>query len=179
METADKVIVQKSYKKLFFLSIGCLIFITLGVIIIYSGWRHSHYYQLVIGTLTILFFTSIMFFVLRSILDKRPALILDRKGIDMSFGNSPIGLIEWSDINDIKISKTMSSKMILILLNSNEKYISRSKNPIMRKTMELSVKTHGTPIALASYMYKINTDELYNLVLENASKYGVTFNEIY
>lgn len=151
-----ELIIKKSKVKITFTFVFSLVFIVGSCLVFYNGLEYNDKIQIVLGSLTFVIFTMLAWFMLKYVLDKGPALILNSFGIDMSFGKNPIGVIEWKDVDGFEIYKSIFSKMVLIKLNDNDKYMNRSTNFIIRKLMKASIQTHGSPLALSQYLYDLN-----------------------
>ena len=101
---------------------------------------------------------------MRKLSDKKPGLIIDKNGITDNSNASSIGLIEWSDISEIKTSQVMSTKFIMIEVINPEKYIEKAKNGMKAKLMRANMKMYGTPLSITSNTLNYNFEELEKLI---------------
>ncbi len=107
-----------------------------------------------------------MYFFIKKMNDKRPALIINETGIiDNSSGVSS-GLILWKDITEIKSEKIFRQKILMILLNNPEDYINRQENIMKRKAMSMNYSRYGSPISISTNAMDCNFDELKNILSE-------------
>lgn len=115
----EEFVVKTSIGKTILFLIGCLAFITAGVFIISLS---RSLFEFIAGILCIGFF-GLGFFVLlfRGLLDRRPLISIDEKGInDRRLG---VGRINWEDIKFIKLNSDNKNSSISLKLLNSEKYL--------------------------------------------------------
>lgn len=117
-----------------------------------------------IGIIGSIFFGITGVYGIRKLSDKKPGLIIDKNGITDNSNASSIGLIEWSDISEIKTSQVMSTKFIMIDVINPEKYIEKAKNGMKAKLMRANMKMYGTPLSITSNTLNYNFEELEKLI---------------
>ena len=102
--------------------------------------------------------------------DKKAGLIIDSHGITDNTNASSIGLIEWNDINNIRIMQIMSSKLLLIDVDNPEKYIEKASNGIKGKLMRANMTICGTPLSITSNTLKCDFGKLEKLIRKEYEK---------
>ena len=90
--------------------------------------------------------------------------------IDNSSGVSA-GVVLWSDIEEIKISKVMSQKFLMFIVKNPQDYIDKVTNPLKKKTVEMNYKSFGSPISISANSLQTNFDSLYKLLTEKMEEY--------
>jgi hypothetical protein len=124
----------------------------------------------IIGVVGIVFFCAASIFGVNKIFDKKAGLIIDNKGITDNSSALSIGLIEWKDINEIKLTQVNSIKFLMIGVNEPEKYISKARNRVKAKLMKINMNMYGSPIYITSNSLKYNFEELQIIVQSEFKK---------
>jgi hypothetical protein len=168
----------KLTKLLFF----CVLFVLIGLWIIIKDIQVSNsilnnpilkkvvsYASILMGLLGIYFFT-------KKLLDKKPGIILNDKGIYDNTSSFNFGLIPWGDISKIseKIIQTsifLKQRFIVIGVTDPEKYITRETNFLKRKLLISNSKSQGSPIYIVTNGLVTNHKDLLKLVTEYFEKY--------
>jgi hypothetical protein len=158
-----------SKKKVTLLSLGGLLFIFLGLLMIFmlSDWRWSLFDILfkAIGLLGAAFGGLALYIGGKKLLDPRPGLIIDAAGITDNSSGSSLGFIPWDEITAIHRSSVMDIPMLLIELKNPKDYIKRAKglnNTLLRQNHEM----YGTPLAIAGNTLKCKFETLVGLLEE-------------
>ncbi len=115
----EKFIVKVSFWKTILYSLGCLLFVLLGFSLIFID---RGLIPIISGIICIGFF-GFGFFVLlfRGLLDRRPLIVIDEKGInDRRLG---VGRIDWEDIKFVKLNSGNKNSSISLKLVNFEKYL--------------------------------------------------------
>ncbi len=154
---------------IFFISI---LFIMLGFWFVFSfatiQTRFSPLLIQILGIVSVLFFGLTLLYSISKYFDKSPGLIFTNKGIVDNTNGTSVGLIEWNDINEIKIIEIWKTKAILLLTDKPEKYIKKA-SVSQAKMMQTNFKLYGTPLYITPQTLKIDFDDLYDLILEEFS----------
>ena len=167
----SKIEVSLSKTKLFFVIIGCLIFVALGIFMLLNGEemqtrKFSPLWIMVFGGIGVLFFGGICIAVIKKMFDKKPGLRIDENGIwDNSSGVSA-GLIAWKDILKIRKISVSGTRFLLIDVQNPEAYIDNAKGRIKKMAMKTNTKKYGTPISISSNGLSIKFNALEELILE-------------
>ena len=104
--------------------------------------------------------------MLRSFLDKRAGLIINKEGIT----ENSMGIIPWSDIKDIKSVKMDGHKFLPIIVKNPQDYIDRATDRFERKGLKNYYETYGSPIVISDSL-QIKFDDLHRLLLEKMREY--------
>lgn len=145
----SQLVVYASKVKMIFIALGCLLFVGAGFFFLLleeSSWMFK-----TIGIISILFFGWCMLFAIKQISSKKPALIIDQKGITDYSSAIKAGLVEWKDIEDVQFTEYMGQLFLSIYTYDKNLIIDRS---------------HG----MQKMLYKANTkliDSQVNIVYKN------------
>jgi hypothetical protein len=160
--------------KITLLVIGSLLFIGLGYFCMTEdsgSGRYSKEAINVAGALCIAFFTLTLAISIFKLFDKKKGLIINEKGI---IDNSTITsgfLIKWEDITDIGIYQIKSTRILLIHVSDNEKYLAQMKG--LKKMLGIqNIKLSGTPLSINPNSLGIKFDELQKIVSERLEYYN-------
>lgn len=167
----DRIEIPISKTKISFLLIGALIFVILGVLFSLTPdkfattiFRNPQIIRIV-GIVAVLFFGAAGIYGLRKLFDKSVGLIIDNFGITDNSNASSVGLIDWSDILDIKTEQVMSTRFLLIFVDNPDKYLERV-NGFKRKLMKANMKMYGTPLSITSNTLRYDFSDLERLIKE-------------
>ncbi len=174
----NKLEVSLSKKKIVFFIIAGLVFVIIGFFgalkpeyFLSPLFRNPDVIQ-ISGIIGVCFFGLGLIFLLRKLTDNKPGLIIDQNGITDNTNATSVGLIEWNDITGIERRQVMSNKFLIIHTDVPEKYLSRAKNIISRKAMELNYKSYGSPISIISNSLKIDFEDLEKIILSELADKG-------
>tara|TARA_R110002072_G_scaffold302577_1_gene486391 strand:- start:7750 stop:8298 length:549 start_codon:yes stop_codon:yes gene_type:complete len=175
----QKIEIPLSRNKLFLGIIFSILFVIVGIWLFINaeGFDENSIRLLrnpmvikIIGVTAVLFFGSIGVYGLKKMLDKKVGLVIDSNGITDNSNASSIGLIEWSDIMEIRMQKVMSTKFLIIDVLNPENYIGKAKSNMKAKLMRANMKMYGSPLSITSNTLKYNFDELEKVVQEEFEK---------
>ena len=145
--------------------LGSTLIFILGILFIFNPekfvsavFRNSIFIFLA-GILACLFFGYISIIISKKLFDNKVGLTVNEKGIIDNTSGMEIGLIEWSDIIDIRTGQVKSTKFLLIDVTDSEKYL-KKVNPFKARMMKLNSKMYGTPLSISSNSLKCSFDEL-------------------
>lgn len=124
-----------------------------------------------LGLLVLLFFGILAFFVLKKMRDPNPGLVVTAEGLIDNAGGLVSGLIPWSDIAGIRELKVMRQKMVMVMLQNPEAYISRQPNLFKRQLMNTNLKSYGSPIPLSANALDYSYPELLALLTTRLTAY--------
>ncbi len=164
----DKIEIPISKTKISFLLIGASIFVILGVLFLLTPDKFSTSIfrnPQIIGIVAVLFFGAAGIFGLRKLFDKSVGLTIDDYGITDNSNASSVGLIDWSDILEIKTEQVMSTRFLLIFVDNPDKYLERV-NGFKRKLMKGNMKMYGTPLSITSNTLRYDFSDLERLIKE-------------
>lgn len=165
----NKIEIQISKTKISLLLAGALIFVISGVLFILAPDKFTTTFFgnphtiMIVGVAAVLFFGAVGIYGFRKLFDKTIGLTIDDSGITDNSNASSVGLIEWSDIIEIKTEQVMSTRFLLIFVNNPDKYLARV-NRFKQKLMKGNMKMTGTPLSITSNTLKYNFNDLERLV---------------
>jgi hypothetical protein len=185
MTANDKIEIALSKAKLIKLTFFSILFLVAGVWMIISNPQTSNpfFNNIVIKSLAAYGSTILgilgSFFFSKKLFDKKPGLILDEQGIYDNISAFKFGLIPWSDISQIyekTVQASIASKQrfVTIGLSNPNEYISREKNIMKRKLLQINAKNYGSPIHISTNGLKTNHKDLLTLVNSYFEKYKQT-----
>lgn len=165
----NKIEIPISKTKTSLLLVGALIFVILGVLFIMTPekfvtiiFRNPQIIRIA-GIASVLFFGGAGIYGLRKLFDKSVGLIIDEIGITDNSNASSVGLIEWSNIIEIKTEQVMSTRFLLIFVSNPDKYLDR-ENGFKQKLMRGNMKKYGTPLSITSNTLSYTYDDLERLI---------------
>ena len=165
-----------SKKKLFWILLGALAFMTAGLLFILNPEPFtrrllgSTILVQVLGGVCLLLFALFGWVAVQKMRSSKMGLRIDENGIeDHSHANS-VGLIPWEDITGFSMAEVYSTKIILVITKDPETYIERARNVLSKKSMAASYKMYGTPVSLVANSLKISSEELFSIVTTEFQK---------
>jgi hypothetical protein len=165
----NKIEIPLSKKKISLLLIGAIVFVILGTLFLITPdtfispiFRNPQAIRIA-GIAGILFFGAVGVYVFRKLFDKTIGLTIDENGITDNTNATSVGLIDWTDIMEIKTEQVMSTKFLLIYISDPDKYLNRV-NGFKRKLMQGNMKMYGTPLSITSNTLRYNFNDLQRLV---------------
>lgn len=167
----DKIEIPVSKTKISFLLAGALTFVILGALFSFAPDKFTPaVFERVgiiriVGVVAVLFFGVAGLYGLKKLSDKSAGLTIDDNGITDNSNASSAGLIEWSDIIEIKKEQVMSNRFLLIYVDNPDKYLDRA-NGFKRKLMKGNMKMQGTPLSINSNTLRYDFSDLESLIKE-------------
>ena len=169
MKTLEIAINKKNLIKFPIIHLICLI--ALGLVIYYLIIAEGKY--LVIGIPIFIFFAIIypiiLFRTLKIIFSKKAGLLISEIGIVDNIGITNLGIIEWNEINNVRIIKQYFQNFILLDLNNNDKYLS-NKIGFQKNQIKNSIEKYGTPSVINASNLNSDLDELISIIKEKIKK---------
>ena len=165
----NKIEIPLSKTKVILLVLGALVFVVLGTLFVINPEKfispimRSPEFIRISGIASILFFGIAGIYGIIKLFDNTIGLTVDENGITDNTNASSVGLINWTDITEIKTEQIMSTKFLLIFTNNTDKYLDRVGS-IRRKLMLANEKMYGTPLSITSNTLKCNFDDLERLL---------------
>lgn len=156
MENSEiKIFVNKF--KIFFLCLGALLFVYAGLFML----MENSFLINIFGIISIIFFGYGVIKISLELLSKSPRLIINEIGI---FEYS-IGMILWTDINDISITHAGRQKFITVHVKNPSKYM-KKLNMFEKLFANLNNIFYQSPIHISSTGLDIDFNELHNIIEE-------------
>ena len=166
----DVVTVPLNKRKLALHALGSLAFVVLGACILFV-WPLSRALRIVVGAPAIAFFGLTLVLNLRRLLHPRPGLILSAEGIVDRGSGLSLGLVRWSDIEEIKAASINGTKFLVLKVRDPAPYLARG-NALQRMTHRANTSLVGSPVTLAAVTLSISFAELEQLVRKHHVKYS-------
>jgi len=177
-----KIEIPLSRRKLVKLICYCIVFIAAGTwLAIYQPQTsnpilNSTLLKYAIGMLGILMGLIGFFAFLMKIFDTKAGITIDQTGVIENASALSVGRIPWADILDIRETTAQGSfsakeKFIIIMVKNPDYYISKQKNAIRRKLMELNARKSGSPLYITTNGLKIRHAELKELLQQKLKEY--------
>lgn len=159
-----KVEIPLDKRKVLLLFIGSIAFVILGLwTLLYPDSKHPDIIRFW-GALAVIFFGAGTITSIKKLLDKKPGLINDSKGIHENTQGTSIGLIEWEDITHIKLIRFNSINFLSIHVINPEKYILKSKNKFNKQLMTWNKNMTQTPLSITTNTLKYDVYKLEALI---------------
>lgn len=125
----------------------------------------------IVGIAAVLVFGLCGVFIAIKLFDKKVGLRIDENGITDNSSATSVGLIDWADIQGIQPIEIASTKMLLVMTQSPEKYVDRAKNALSKHALKSNLKYYGTPISVFPNSLKIKFDDLEKLLMDEFKKF--------
>lgn len=177
MTQDEQIEIPLSKKKMLLTLFGAIIFVGLGLWFLINPPKISNLIFgnptliFIVGLASIIFFGLVAITIFRKFSDKKPGLIINRKGITDNSSGVSAGLIPWTDIKEIKISQVMSQKLLMFIVSNPQDYLDKVTNPLKRNAMKMNYKTYGSPISISSNALQTNFEDLQKLLLDKMNEY--------
>ena len=179
MKPPEQIEIEVNKINLLWLLLGLSVFIALGIIFVVNHtelanpWsRHGNpLWILIVGIISIVFWTPAAFFVLRRILSNKPGLIINKSEVLVDYLNDKTISVAWSDIKDIRIVGVKKDKYIAFVVNNPQSYINKSTSSGAKRVMSTRYSEYGSPIAFPVSTLKKNVDDLHRLLIEKMKEY--------
>ena len=168
----NQTVIKKNIGKQVLLFLGCAAFV-FGCFHMMKGTfkssRYSPEFLMVIGIIGILFFGLGGIAMIFSFLKSSPALIINEKGITNHSQAGSAYLIEWDNIQLIKIITVSGKKLIAIELIDDQKVFDQVNAPT-RTLMKLNARFYNTPAFIASSMIEMKIEDILSLIRQKRSE---------
>jgi hypothetical protein len=173
----ERVEILSSKKKIILVLLGTIIVVALGILFaimpdVFETRRYGLLTTRVAGIGCILIFGFCCIASVKKLFDKKVGLVIDSNGITDNSSGTSVGYIPWKDIIGIEIFIIHGQKIIAILVNNPDEYISRQKNLFRQKTLEWNYNLCGSPISLSANTLICKHNELERILREQYEKYG-------
>lgn len=164
----ERIEIPVSKVKVFWLFIGCLVFVLLGIAALQM--EDVSVFKKVISGIAIVFFGLGLYAFPKKLLDKTPGMVIDKYGVTDNVTNPRVGTIDWKDIAHVEVSYIEThrarTKVLLIFVHDPEKYLSKIKGWKCQGLKNNYAET-GTPFVLPSSLLKMKLEEIKDLIDAN------------
>ena len=177
MTTEEQIEIPLSKIKMTLTLMASLVFVCLGIWLLVSppNIRNPNSGNsttiLIIGFVSVLFFGSVAITIFRKFFDKKPGLIISRKGVTDNSSGVSVGLIPWTDIQEIKVTEVKNQKFLMFIIENPQEYLNKVTNPLKRNTMKMNYKTFGSPISISAKALQTDFDKLEKLLRDKMNEY--------
>jgi hypothetical protein len=169
----DKEVIFLSKRKSFLILFGAIALVIAGVFLVVNPPQgYNLIFIRLAGIAAVIFFGVGVIIAFQKLLDKKPGLIIDNTGITDTASGISAGHILWENIIEIKTVEIKKQKIIMVIVNNPDEYISRPKNPFSRQMAEMNYKIYGSPIGISANTLKCKHNELENILQEQIKKWG-------
>ncbi|MFF3923003.1 STM3941 family protein [Paenibacillus lactis] len=142
------------------LLLGSLIFVALGIFMIYAGAGDRQIVLVIIGFLCTLFFGALLVFFMRKLVQRKPALVINDEGIIDRSSYVSVGAIPWSEIKGMDIYQVMNERFIGIEVHHPEEILARLPG-WKQKLMRMNKGMTNATIHLSASGLSCNLNELF------------------
>ena len=158
---------------------GALVFVLIGIWILAfqpsvgNSLFNSSLVKYGVAVVSILFFGYGLYLTAKMLADKRPALVVDRDGIRDNSNAIAVGLIPWTDVIGVSMISVMGQRFIVVSVTNPEHYISRQRNFLKRKSMQVNMRNYGSPITISTNTLKCDANELVRTIKKKLAEKAV------
>ena len=173
----EQIEIPFSKTKMTLTFLGSVMFVGLGLWFLIKPPKSNH---LILGNPTLIFITglaAVIFFgfvavtIFRKFLDKNPGLILSKQGITDNSSGVSVGLIPWTDIQEVKITQEVNQRFIMLIVRNPQDYLDKVKNPLKKTAMKMNYNTYGSPISISPNALQTNFEDLHKLLIKKMDEY--------
>jgi len=150
-----------------------LVFVAAGIWIINTSDQYSQpraTLMVISGILAIIFFGLVAILTFLKLFDNKPGILFTQEGFIDHSSYAGGQLIRWNDVKDIKVIQVVNQKMISVLLNNPEEYISKSKG--LKKFLSTrNYKSYETPVHIAPVTLQSDIQTLHQVFINKWNEY--------
>ena len=121
------------------------------------------------GIFAALFFGLCTIFILKQLFSKQAGLIITPQAIEINAGIK--SKVLWEDIKEIGKYQVMSTKMIILHLHDDEKYLNELSG-FSKIAAKGNISTCGAPIGFSTNTLKTDFNDLYVLLNDKLNEYS-------
>ena len=162
----ERIEIYTSRKKSFLLLLAALAFVTVSV------WMFLHAEEMAdgmhrdpllikgIAILGVLFSGPGALVILKKLVTKQLALVIDSKGLAFNVRKSGEEYIPWNEITDFHEIKIRQVRIIIIMVKDPQKWVEKEKSFFRRKLMQANMANYGSPFNISTVGLNIAHEEL-------------------
>jgi hypothetical protein len=170
----EKIVFKSSRKKIAIYAFASLVFIVLGLLMIFVLVDFSLNLWIIlfqlIGLLAVVFSGYAFIVLARSFIKAGKALVIDEKGIEDYSSSASLGFVPWSDIHEVDETSIMDIPLILIHLKDHKKY-TKQKKGFDKTLLNENIAMYNTPFVIDSTKLACDYKELKNVIIEGYERY--------
>jgi hypothetical protein len=148
----QRIVVYPSRGKLALVSSGSLAFVVAGAYLVSAG-------SVVVGAVSIVFFGACGAYVVGRLVVDKPALVIDRQGIDDNASASGAGRIGWAEITEIVIHTSGRERFVGIGLHDPAGHLARL-SPFKRLLARGNMWLGFPPVAIPQRALPLSAEQL-------------------
>ncbi len=170
----EQLSIPLSKSKIVLLTLGSIAFVAGGFWIwsvADSQTRHSPEFARIISVACVVFFGLCGIYGLIKLFDRKPGLIVSKRGVFDNSSAVNAGWIDWEDIYGFEVSQIQLTKFLVIVVDDPSKYL-RGMNPIKKLMMKMNSGIVGSPITISSNSLSCDFAELREILESNFIKYS-------
>jgi len=177
MTKDDQIEIPLSKQKMILTLLGAIVFVGLGIWLLINPPKISNpilgnpIIIFITGLASILFFGLVAVTIFRKFSNKKPGLIINSQGITDNSSGISVGLIPWTEIQEIKVLEVMNQKFLMFIVSNPQNYLDKATNPLKRNAMKMNYKSYGSPISISSHVLQTNFDDLQKLLIKKMKEY--------
>lgn len=173
IDDAGKLVVYPSASRMVLLVIGGLGFVGLGVWLLFLPESEQEPGAAIVGYIGIVFFGACAAYGVFRLLVKRPALIVDARGLTDNGSALGVGLLRWDEIATIGEYRFRGQTMLGIVPRNLERVLSRV-GPFKRFALRANLRLGAAPLNIPQMVLPVPVGDLVEAI---AKRYDVNRGE--
>ncbi len=153
-----------------FLGSSILCATNIWVIISHRPITSTKFIDIPLGILGLTFFGIATVYVFVRFFDKRPALIIDNRGITDYSSLISAGFIPWENVANFGITRVYKQAIVTIMLRDPKAFLATQK-PIKKAIMSINMKWYRSPVQLSANTLSVNANEILRLLQEHRAEW--------
>ncbi len=130
------------------------------------GTKSLNQYVLVLIAIIALILLGIIINTLVQLSIKKPALVLNNKGLIDNVSMAKAGFISWKNISDCFIAKLSGVDQLMIKLKDYDSIL-ENQNALKKGMLKVPIEDHGTPIAININLLAYSPTKLQKMIRQN------------
>jgi hypothetical protein len=118
-----------------------------------------------VGIICVASFGVAFFLIVAQLIDRRPALVLDRQGLIARPSYPWVGRIDWTAVRGIRTVRMLMFRYLVVDLYDPRQFVDRG-NVLLRMIWATNAWLVGSPIALSSFPLETSFDQMARVVGE-------------
>lgn len=177
MDTNEHIEIALSKKKMIFSFTGTLIFVAMGVwFVIKPPTSELFIFRnptviVILGIVAILFFGLLAIVLVKKLLDNKPGLVINSRGIIDNSSGISVGFIPWTDIQDIQTTQVSGVNFLIVILRNPHDYLDKVTQPLRKFMMKQNYRSYNSLVSISSSSLDISFVNLQNLMVDKFRKY--------
>ncbi len=161
----EKLEIERSRFKTFFLILGAIVFVIAGIFMIKSS--DTDLFEKIMGGIGILFFGAAIPIGIKKLITNENALVLSKRCLIIEPNSNKKHVLPWDKIIGFEEIRIKGAKIINIKVSNPHEWVNREPNPIKRKMMQFNLNNYGTPFNITSTGLNVSHKKL----LENLNSF--------